>query len=48
MGIVKPPGKVWLKAKPVNVKAALLVMVNLKVPVMPTPPPAAMKVELGT
>jgi len=33
----KPPagasGKVWLKAKPVNGVAALLVMVNVKVPV---------------
>jgi hypothetical protein len=27
-----PPGKVWLKAKPVNGMAALLVMVNVKVP----------------
>ena len=26
-------GKVWLKAKPVNVMAALLVIVNVKVPV---------------
>jgi len=27
-----PPGKAWIKAKPVNGMAALLVMVNFKVP----------------
>ena len=27
-----PPGKAWIKAKPVNGMAALLVMVNVKIP----------------
>jgi hypothetical protein len=35
-GTAKPPagaaGKLWLKVKPVNVMDALLVMVNVKVP----------------
>jgi hypothetical protein len=34
------PGKAWLKAKPVNGMAALLVMVNVKVPVAWTLPTA--------